>query len=58
MSRTPYAASAWLSGVARRDDLERFLQDTAQPLPTSVQTALIHLQFETLPPFLDGNGRI
>lgn len=39
-------------------DLERFMHDTAQRLPPLVKTALIHLQFETIHPFLDGNGRM
>jgi Fic family protein len=39
-------------------DLERFIHDDAQPLPALVRTALIHVQFETIHPFLDGNGRM
>ncbi len=36
---------------------ERFIHDTAQ-MPDLVRIALIHAQFETIHPFLDGNGRI
>ena len=39
-------------------DLERFIHVTAQPLPPLVKTALVHVQFETIHPFLDGNGRM
>ena len=36
--------------------LERFLHDDS--VPTLVKAALAHLQFETIHPFLDGNGRV
>jgi Fic family protein len=39
------------------DQLENFLHADTQ-LPPLVELALIHYQFETLHPFLDGNGRI
>lgn len=38
--------------------LELFLHDDTIRLPSLVKAALAHVQFETLHPFLDGNGRI
>ena len=38
--------------------LERFLHDEATSLPVVVRAGLAHLQFETIHPFLDGNGRV
>ena len=40
------------------DGFERFLHDDPEPTSPLVKAALAHLQFETIHPFLDGNGRI
>ena len=40
------------------DALERFLHGDDGGLPVLVKTALAHVQFETIHPFLDGNGRL
>jgi Fic family protein len=39
-------------------NLEQFIHEPAKDLPTLVKVALVHAQFETIHPFLDGNGRI
>jgi Fic family protein len=39
-------------------DLERFLHEESPNLPTIVRAGIIHVQFETIHPFLDGNGRL
>jgi Fic family protein len=39
-------------------DLEEFLHRVDDGLPVLLKAALAHVQFETIHPFLDGNGRV
>jgi len=39
-------------------DFERFIHDERTDLPVLAKVGLAHVQFETIHPFLDGNGRV
>jgi Fic family protein len=40
------------------DAFERFMHQSDTRLPALIRAGLLHVQFETIHPFLDGNGRI
>ncbi len=44
--------------LACMGDLELFLHDKPESTPVLLKAALAHVQFETIHPFLDGNGRL
>lgn len=53
-----YVPPPWPEVEPAMSDLERFLHDDPTPSPVLIKAALAHVQFETIHPFLDGNGRV
>lgn len=44
--------------IQAMSDLEKYMNTEDDTLDVLIQAALIHYQFETIHPFLDGNGRV
>jgi Fic family protein len=53
-----YVPPPWQEVEPAMSALEKFLHDQPEPTPILVKAALAHAQFETIHPFLDGNGRV
>lgn len=48
----------WPEVVPAMSNLEKYLHDELGATPILVKAAVAHAQFETIHPFLDGNGRV
>jgi cell filamentation protein, protein adenylyltransferase len=53
-----YVPPPWQEVEPAMARLEKFLHDEPERTPILVKAAVSHAQFETIHPFLDGNGRI
>lgn len=53
-----YVPPPWQEVEPAMAELERFLHDQPERTPILIKAALAHAQFESIHPFLDGNGRV
>ncbi|MDD4891190.1 MAG: Fic family protein [Phycisphaerae bacterium] len=53
-----YVPPPWERVADCMSNLEMFLHDQPRRTPVLIKAALAHVQFETIHPFLDGNGRL
>lgn len=53
-----YVPPPWEKVIDCMGNLEKFLHDQPRRTPVLVKAAMAHVQFETIHPFLDGNGRL
>jgi Fic family protein len=52
-----YVPPSHEDALSAMENLEEYIQ-TYSPTPVLIRTGLMHAQFETIHPFLDGNGRV
>jgi Fic family protein len=53
-----YVPPPWGEVEPAMSELEKFLHDQPERTPILIKAALAHAQFESIHPFLDGNGRV
>jgi cell filamentation protein, protein adenylyltransferase len=57
-SSARYVPPPWQEVEPAMAELEEFLHNQPGPTPIMIKAALAHAQFESIHPFLDGNGRV
>lgn len=58
LNQAVFIPPVWQDVESLMSDLEKFLHNTDTGLTHVMKIALAHYQFETIHPFLDGNGRV
>lgn len=53
-----YVPAPWQEVIPALGALEKFIHGKPTQTPTLIKTGLAHAQFESIHPFLDGNGRL